>query len=221
MPRDIPIVINNFNRLSTTKKLADDLSKLGYTNIHILDNNSTYPPLLEWYNDCPYKVELLGRNLGQLAIYNSDYINKFEGWIAYSDSDIELNGNTPQEFVERMIQLTEKYNRIKAGLALRVDDIPDTRYGLYVKWQEERYWKQQLGPEVYDSHVDTTFSVIQVGQPFTYQAIRIAGDMTARHIPWYLDYENLNEEELYIIEHSNSEYSTTKRFVDSLSLQKL
>lgn len=217
---DIPVIINNFNRLTTTKRLADDLFKLGYTNIHILDNNSTYPPLLEWYNNCPYTVKRLDSNMGQLAVYNSDYINKFKGWVAYSDSDIELNPNTPEGFVEKMVHLAEKYNKIKAGLSLRTDDIPDTRYGLYVKWQEERYWKKELEPEVYDAHVDTTFSIVQVGQPFTYEAIRIAGNMTARHIPWYLDYENLSAEELHIIENSNSEYSTTKRFVDSVSLQK-
>jgi len=219
--KDIPIILNNFNRLSTTKKLADDLSKLGYTNIHIIDNNSTYPPLLEWYSNCPYTVERLNSNLGQLAVYNSDYINKFKGWVAYSDSDIELNPNTPKEFVERMTQMAEKYNKIKSGLALKIDDVPDTRYGLYAKWLESRYWKQELEPDVYSAHVDTTFSVVQVGQPFTYEAVRLAGDLTARHIPWYLDYEDLDQEEVYIIQHSNSEFSTTKRFVDSVSLQKV
>lgn len=217
---NLPIILNNFNRLTTTKKLADDLSKLGYTNIHIIDNNSTYPPLLEWYDQCSYKVERLNSNLGQLAVYNSDYINKFKGWIAYSDSDIELNPNTPRGFVERMIQMAEKHNKIKAGLALRIDDIPNTRYGTYVKAQEQKFWKVQFEPDVYDAHVDTTFSVIKVGQPFTYEAVRLAGDMIARHIPWYLDYENLDQEEVYILQHSNSEFSTTKRFVDSVSLQK-
>lgn len=217
---EIPIILNNFNRLTTTKKLADDLSKLGYTNIHILDNKSTYPPLLEWYSQCPYTVELLDGNLGQLAVYNSGYINKFQGWVAYSDSDIEINPNTPQGFVEHMTQVAERHNRIKSGLALKIDDIPNTRYGLYVKWLESRYWKQELEPDIYSAHVDTTFSVIQVGQPFTYEAVRLAGNYTARHIPWYLDYENLSPEELFIIEHSSSEFSTTKRFVDSVSLQK-
>ena len=216
----IPVIINNFNRLTTTKKLADDLYKLGYTDIHILDNKSSYPPLLEWYNECPYKVERLDGNLGQLAVYNSGYINKFQGWVAYSDSDIELNSSTPEGFIEKMVRVAEKYNKIKAGLALRVDDIPDTTYGKYVKWLESRYWKQELEPEVYNAHVDTTFSVIQVGQPFTYEAVRLAGNLTARHVPWYLDYEHLDQEEVYILQHSSSEFSTTKRFVDSLSLQK-
>ena|ERR1044072_3227377 len=215
---DIPIILNNFNRLTTTKKLADDLTKLGYTNIHILDNDSTYPPLLEWYNNCPYQVTLLGKNYGQLAVYNSDYINKFEGWVVYSDSDIELNENCPQGFIETMIQGAEKYNRIKAGLALRLDDLPRTRYGIWVKQHEQRFWSKEIEPNIYDAEVDTTFSIIKVGQCFTYQALRFAGDLTARHIPWYLDYENLSPEELHIIEKANTEYSSTKRFIDSLSL---
>ena len=214
----IPIILNNFNRLSTTKKLADDLYSLGYTNIYILDNNSTYPPLLEWYKECPYKVEMLGKNMGQLAIYNSDYINKFNGWVAYSDSDIELNENCPSGFIETMIQGADKHNRLKAGLALRIDDLPTTRYGLYIKREEAKFWKTELEPDIYQADVDTTFSVIKVGQPFQYHAIRLAGNLTARHIPWYLDYENLSPEELYIIEKADSQYSTTKRFVDSLSL---
>lgn len=216
---NIPIILNNFNRLSTTKKLADDLHNLGYTNIHILDNNSSYPPLLKWYDECPYTVERLNSNLGQLAIYNSGYINKFSGWIAYSDSDIELNPNTLGAFVEQMIATAEKYNKLKAGLALRIDDLPLTRYGMYVKREEQKFWRVELEPDVYDADVDTTFSVIKVGQPFQYQAIRLGGSYTARHIPWYLDYEHLTEEEIYYIEHCSSEFSTTKRFVDSLSLQ--
>jgi len=215
---NIPIIINNFNRLSTTKKLADDLSKLGYTNIHILDNNSTYPPLLEWYNECPYIVERLKSNLGQLSIYNSGYINKFSGWVAYSDSDIELNPYTPKGVIETMVKIAEKYELLKVGLALRIDDLPATRYGLYVKREEQKFWNQEVACEIYKAHVDTTFSVIQVGQPFTYEAYRIAGNFTARHIPWYLDYENLSEEDIYYIEHCSSEFSTTKRFIDSLSL---
>jgi hypothetical protein len=216
---DIPIILNNFNRLSTTKKLADDLSKLGYTNIHILDNDSTYPPLLDWYEHCAYKVELMGKNYGQLAVYNSDYINKFKGWVAYSDSDIELNPFTPKGMVEGLIRFAERYNKPKAGLALRIDDLPHTTYSDYVWFHEQKYWDRELESDVYEANVDTTFSVIKVGEPFTYEAIRLGGNYTARHIPWYLDYDNLTEEEKYYIEHSSSEFSTTKRFVDSLSLQ--
>lgn len=215
MSNNIPIILNNFNRLTTTKKLADDLSKLGYTNIHILDNNSTYEPLLQWYDGCKYTIKRLETNQGQLAIYNSGYINDFKGWVVYSDSDIELNSDCPPGFIEKMIQMAEKYNMTKAGLALKIDDLPDTDYGNYARFHEQKYWTQEIEKDVYKAHVDTTFSIVQVGQCFTYEAIRLAGNLTAKHVPWYLDYDNLSEEEKFIMEHSDSEFSTTKRFVDS------
>lgn len=215
---DIPIIINNRNRLTTTKKLADNLYSLGYTNIHILDNNSTYPPLLEWYKECSYRVKRSDKNLGQLAIYNSGYINEFKGWVAYSDSDIELNPNTPRGFIEQMIGIAEKYNKLKVGLALRIDDLPTNLHAARFKLWEQPHWTKEIEKDVYEAFVDTTFSIIKVGQPFQYQALRIAGDLTARHIPWYQDYDNLSEEERYYIDHSSSEFSTTKRFIDSLSL---
>lgn len=215
--RTLPVVINNFNRLTTTQRLTEDLQRLGYTNLHLIDNNSTYPPLREWYKGCSCRVLELDQNLGQLAVYNSDYINNFElnSWIAYTDSDIELNENTPPGFIEKLITLAEKYKYDKAGLALRIDDLPDTQYGNYAKHWEQRYWEKELEKDVYVAGVDTTFSVIKVGLPFQYTAIRIAGDLTAIHKPWYLDYKNLDEEEEFIMKNSNSEFSTTKRFIDS------
>lgn len=212
---EVPIVINNFNRLTTTRDLVRDLKRLGYTNIHILDNDSKYPPLLEWYDTNPCTIKRLGANLGQLAIYNSGYINEFKGWVAYTDSDIELNPETPRDFIQILIEAAEDCNKLKAGLALRLGDLPNTEYAQYAKYWEQRYWEVKLKKDIYDANVDTTFCVIQVGQPFTYDAVRVAGKFTARHIPWYLNYDNLSEEEQYIINHSNSEFSTTKRYVDS------
>ena len=48
--RDIPIFINARDRLGVMKKLIDWLLNAGYRNLIILDNNSTYPPLLEYYS---------------------------------------------------------------------------------------------------------------------------------------------------------------------------
>jgi len=215
---NIPVIINNFNRLTTTRKLAEDLSKLGYRNIHILDNASTYPPLLEWYKECPYTVKRLDANLGNLAIYNSAYISNFNGWVVYSDSDILLGENTPQDVVEKMIEATEKYGYLKAGLSLRIDDLPNTDYGNKARIWERKYWEQKLEEDVYEAEVDTTFSIIRTDQPFMYKALRLGGRYTAIHHPWYLDYSNLSEEEKYVINASDSTYSTTKRYVNSLSL---
>ena len=220
---DIPVVINNFNRLTLTKRLADDLWALGYSNIHILDNNSSYPKLLEWYNSeqCRqrYVVKRLTENYQALSIYNSGYINEWlnkREWIAYTDCDIILNPKTPDNFVYLLILYAQKYGVGKAGLALQRDDLPDTLYGNHYREWEHRYWTDQakLEENVYNAAIDTTFCVIRVGQPFDYVAVRVAGDMTAKHGPWYTDFTNMDEEETYYLSQctANSSY---KRFYNN------
>lgn len=219
----IPIIINNFNRLTSTKRLADDLYILGYSNIHILDNNSTYPPLLDWYKDCGYVVKRLEENQEFLAIYNSGYINEFinEPWVAYTDCDIELNPNTPYNFIEILIEKTEKYNYTKGGLALKISDLPDNPYSQHYKGWEEKYWENEVEPNVYKAQVDTTFCVIKPGLPFDYQAIRVGGNMTAKHCPWYTDFNNLDEEEKYYLATSSDKSSYKRFYQNHLKTNKL
>src|SRR5688572_2847144 len=102
----IPVIINNFNRLSTTKFLCEQLISLGYTDIRILDQGSDYQPLMEWYkavDGAEIKV-VYQPNFGPQALY-SGYMEqvKQHPWVAYTDSDIELNPYTSYGFIELMI----------------------------------------------------------------------------------------------------------------------
>lgn len=212
-----PVIINNFNRLTTTKKLCEDLTKLGYTQVVVLDNLSDYPPLLQWYQECPYRIVRLNRNMGELAIYDSDLINEWSqgSWIAYTDSDIQLNSMTPPDFILHLQRLGEKYGINKVGLALQIDDLPqDIDYRINVKNWETKYWANMLEPGVFAGEIDTTFCVIRVGLPAQYEALRVGGNYTARHIPWYTDFAKLSVEEKYYLDHS-SYRSNYKRIYDT------
>ena len=49
---DIKVVINNRNRLTTTKNLVEHLLRLNpEEKIIIIDNKSSYQPLLDWYKE--------------------------------------------------------------------------------------------------------------------------------------------------------------------------
>jgi hypothetical protein len=225
----IPVIINNRDRLTTTKKLVEDLFSLGYRDITIIDNGSTYPPLLEWYNVGRFKYDSYfypnvhwSENLGQLAIYNSGLINQFKHypWIAYTDSDIELNPNTPINFIQVMISISERYGYDKCGLALRIDNLPDTDYANKAREWEGKYWENKIFHNIFIADVDTTFSIIKPNLPFMYKSLRVAGELTARHIPWYNDINNLNEEELYYAEHSDN-FSTYKRYYETFKNQNV
>jgi len=209
----IPIVINNRNRLTTTRKLVEDLKRLGQLNIWIIDNSSTYPPLLEWYNTNPCTI-LYEDNLGPYAIYHIPLFRTVNQ-VIYTDSDIELNPNMPDNFVEIFEQLSWTYKGIKVGTGLRVDDLPPYPQSENYKNWEAQNWIDQVQPYIYKGYIDTTFALINPNIPFSYEGIRICSpNIIARHIPWYLKLEDLDEENIYYIEHAN-DYSTLKRFYNS------
>lgn len=218
---NIPIVINNFNRLSTTKNLVEDLLCLEYTNIHILDNDSSYPPLLIWYSELKEKyngnVKLfnIGYNSGQLALWNTGYIERFysEPYMVYTDSDIELNENTPKDFLGILINYAKQYGYDKVGLALKIDDLPETDLGSRIRNHESKFWTNELIEDLYKSDIDTTFAVIKPTNPFDYKSLRVAGkNIAAKHIPWYTDWRNMSEEEKYILDHLDNKFSTYKGY---------
>ena len=76
--KDIPIIINNYNRLEMLTKLIHSLESKGYHNLYIIDNQSTYPPLLEYYTRLPYPVYMLNKNVGHLSLWETGIFKQFK-----------------------------------------------------------------------------------------------------------------------------------------------
>ncbi len=89
----IKVVINNRNRLTTTKKMVEKLLLLNpQEKIIIIDNGSTYAPLLNWYDEIKDRVDIrLGTNEGHLALWAIGLFKELGDYFIYTDSDIELN----------------------------------------------------------------------------------------------------------------------------------
>jgi len=132
----------------------------------------------------------------------------------YTDSDIELNEKTPKNFIEDLKDIANHFNIDKIGLAIEYRDIPDTKYCRLVRKIEGNYWNNKLDYkefELYSAPIDTTFALVKQKKPFSYGAIRVAGDFTCKHIPFYLNWGDMNEEESYIMKTSDSSISTYKQ----------
>lgn len=196
------VIINNRNRLTTTKKLVEDLLSRNTEEIWIIDNESTYPPLLDWYQNVPKEVKIHKyHNVGYLALFSTGLINQIEEeWCFYTDSDIELNPNMPIEYQEIMLDYAYKLNSNKIALALNISDLPDY-YMLkpQVLRNEARWWQEEVLPNVYKADTDTTFCLIKKVDQFA--SYRLAGNFTCKHVPWYINLDNLEEEEKYYLEH--------------------
>jgi hypothetical protein len=213
-PKKIPIIINNFNRLSYPQLLIARLEEWGYNNIIILDNNSTYPPLLEFYKNTKHEVIRLSENKGYMALWNSEVFKRFKGsYYVYTDPDVLPLPSCGEQFLGDMLTCLNKYPEIeKLGLALCIHDLPDHyAFKQQVIDLEKVYWQKEVAEGVYDAPVDTTFALYKPlahGNADQCKAHRLNGKYGAQHLPWYEDSSQPSEEERYYRAHvsKNSSY---------------
>lgn len=225
----IPIVINNRNRLTTTKNMVEKLLALNEKeHIIILDNGSEYPPLLEWY-DSLLACHIMRKrvhvyflpNLGHLALWEIEMQKLLGEYFVYTDSDIELNTAFPANWKEIMLNTILETGINKSALAIKLDDIPD-HYLLknQVMHNENRWWKVEAKRDCYYADTDTTFFMMKNIWDNQFPSVRIAQqNMICRHLPWYLDLSNLDEEERYYLDRIDNVKLTqyTKQHKESIS----
>ena len=201
-PKSIPVIINNFNRLEYLQKLITWLEEAGMTNIIILDNASTYPPLLEYYKNTVHRVIFLGRNVGYLALWEAGIFEEFRNdFYIYTDPDILPTEDCPKDFIDVFLEILAKNADVKkVGFSLKIDDIPDFyKRKADVLAIENTYWKRKRSENTFDAPIDTTFALYRPKAYGDHQtkALRIAPPYSARHLPWYVDSDNLPEEEKF------------------------
>ena len=204
--KKIPIIIINFNQLFYFKQMIDFLLKRGFKNIVIIDNNSSYPPLLKYYDEIQSKVTIhrLDTNEGHMVFWKrQDLFEKYaEDYFVITDPDIILNKDLPQNFLKYFKAILDHYiSTVKVGTALRIDDIPETFNPKLkvLKW-EQQFWENRIAKNIYNAKIDTTFALYRPGYKDAanfFTAIRVAGKYTAGHGGWYVDSENLTEEQKY------------------------
>ena len=204
---DIPIIINNFNRLTTLKELIAALCQRGYRHIYILDNASTYPPLLDYYATCPFEVIRLDANLGFKALWKSGMYKRFcHDYYVYTDSDVVPIEACPADFLDYFYQVLKAHPLArKVGFSLRIDNLPDSyRYKERVLAMEMPYYKHPVDG-LYRAPIDTTFALyrprVGLSRSRYVESYRTAYPYQAEHKPWYVDSAALTDEERYYVTH--------------------
>lgn len=207
--RAVPIIINSRDRCTCLRELIGWLRSAGYTNLAILDNDSTYPPLLEYLREVENPILVLHskHNYGPRALWSSGLVNLVSDIpFVYSDSDVIPVEDCPPNVVLMLADLLAEHRHAsKAGLGIRIDDIPDTyEHKTAVQAWETQFWQRPLAGNCYDAAVDTTFALYRPGSWHHLQAVRAGPPYLLKHLPWYVDSSKPTAEDQYYAAHTVS-----------------
>jgi len=208
LPDTIPVLINNFNRFTSLRFQIEWLISLeDKVSIIIVDNNSDYQPLLEYYKSLKYhnvQVAYLGINSCLIGIgYLLKKLKKTEKYVV-TDSDLLPYTETPTNIISHLKKLLDKYPDYNhVGPSLEINDIPQSNpLREKIINHESQYWSpfaKKINEEVLVAPIDSTFAMYRRTSNFflRYPALRTDRPYTLKHLDWYLNKENPTDEMTY------------------------
>lgn len=209
----IPILISFRDRVTWCRRLAEWCRDLPDARVIVCDNDSGYGPAKDWL------VELEANPAERIEVYRighnggprSPFSVPRDGATHYvvTDQDQDLTG-CPRDILDVLRQGLDAYpNALKAGTALRIDDLPDTNIARLNIEQEEGFWTKPFtdgrGHQWYDAPIDMTFAMYREHGPQGVYgpAIRLGGAYQARHLSVYLTPETLTEEDKHYLKNGS------------------
>lgn len=236
----IPIIVacyNNYkyvdNTINQIKKINPEYEKY----ITIMDNNSdceftinylqnsNIPIIWNKYNNGPWINEGTNECTNECTNKgtNKGIYNLLPDKFILTDPDLEFNKNIPTNFLEILSTLSDKYKCCKIGFALDISDYDKMFNGTYfynltIKDWELRHWNEKIVDDIYELYnadIDTTFCLINKLHKKSDIKIRVAGNFTAKHIPWYIKNNIYNEYENYILNKNATGISTISKLINS------
>lgn len=239
---NIPIVIicyNNYRYVANTLTQIAKINKDYYANIIILNNTSTCPETIAYLQSVS-SVSSGGvsviNNIGNLGpwithLNNRHIYDLLPDKYIITDPDLKLNEKIPCNFIEILANLSDTYKTAKIGLALDISDheqfhtTKEYMANQTIREWESQFWKKKIATdtsatayaayELYDADIDTTFCLMNktnIMRGYD-NKIRVAGDFTAKHIPWYIENEVYNLYDNYILNTNTTHISTISRIV--------
>lgn len=198
--KNIPIFIISFNRLKCLSTLVFWFEQQGCENIHIIDNASSYPPLVEYLEQYKHNVTFLSENLGHLALFKCGKFDEIIDNEFFILTDPDVLPDCPDDWL-RVFEKTllKNQNCNKVGFSLKIDDLPDGyEFKQQVLNSEKKHWKNRVG-KAFKASIDTIFALYR---PATrpenldwFKGLRCDKPYSARHLGWYS--VELDEEEIF------------------------
>lgn len=197
----IPVFIPTFNNPTYLTNFIKQLEQQSVNNIIVVDNNSTYPPMKKCLStiEKKYKVIRLDQNFGPHYILRiKQFYQSLPELFCLSDPDLEFSASLPVDFINELKIISEDHKIGKVGLALEIpssEEVVHSKMFLDEKQvdiveYEQQFWtnnigKNQTGDDLYRTTLDTTFALYNktyFNPEDRYQAIRVAGKFTTKHL---------------------------------------
>jgi len=208
----VPVIINNRDLLTWPKEMVNRIKDYeDLDDIIIIDNGSTYEPLLEWYKTKPCTILSYIENFGHTGPWDSGVVQRIGApYYIVTDSDLGLE-SVPNNVIPYLLEKEKSLKLGKVGLGLQWWKVTkQSPYHTHMQIYEIPRWDDsKINEDVaVNVAIDTTFALYSRDEYF------IGGGSTkmpymARHIPWELtndDYE-ANEEFKYYIKHASNSSS--------------
>ena len=200
----VPLYIPTFNNPTYTRNFLNQVDGLNFSQIIILDNKSTYQPMIDLLAqiDSKYEVIRLEENYGpHYILRNPEYYKTLPDIFSLSDPDVEFPKNISENFQEEMIKIGIKYRFGKVGFAIEVpseNEFLELVVNLDGKLRNMHEWEQQFwqneidkttsGDPIFQTTLDTQFAIYNkefFNPEERYKALRIGGKYTSKHLGFY------------------------------------
>ncbi len=205
--KQTPIFIVVRDLLSPLQELVGWLERAGQERIVLVDNDSAYPPMVDYLSTTPHTVVRCGWNMGHRSPWLSGAVFELADEQSYvvTDPDIVPDEGCPLDAIDHFAEILDAHPEVhRVGLGLRIDDLPDhyNSKADVIAW-ESPFWEKEIAPGLFSAPIDTTFAVARVPRPAAMPSIRTGPPYVARHLPWYDNTAEPSEEMVYYRERSD------------------
>lgn len=222
--RDVKVFLTNFNNLETGFRAMVDWFLEREMKITVLDNTSTYPPLLKYYTQMSDKIEVIhvGYNANTWAFWQAGYNTEENTRLPYitSDADCPPDPDCPLDLVEKMLAVLDAVPAaVKVCPGLRIDNLPDwyDRKKQAIECQtsvaQSPDWGitqsdsiEVAGVKIHRAITDTTLTMWRGGvrsegrlstNDWQAEQYRMEYPYVLKHTPWYSDSSKPSVEALF------------------------
>ena len=194
--QDLPLLVISHNNHHYVENTISQARQFGLRVI-IVDNASSYTASRAFLKKAEEvsQVIYLAENLGHLCWTTPMIYDALPERFFLSDPDLQWSPRLPSDFSDVLQKLGSDLGASRIGFALDLSDSSEMfQDGDYFRGQtitnwEAQFWTTRIPCSSYDLYrapIDTTFQLFDKAHPHGPQ-VRVAGDFTAKHLPWYRD----------------------------------